>query len=203
MFPGPLGLSNAGRALKTANGNSKPWPCANSASAATVRSTTRRPVAAPAWCLRADVVAAAVDAASPPGDARPRLLMSPRGSRSTQAFVAPTGQRAGRRHRLRPFRGGRRTGHRGTKARGDLGRRLCAFGRRTGGNRLLDAIVRLLPGVMGNEGSGEQESFEAGLLEYPHYTRPQDLGRPGYPGSAGFRRPWQDRRMATRNRQKR
>jgi tRNA (guanine37-N1)-methyltransferase len=40
---------------------------------------------------------------------------------------------------------------------------------------LLDAIVRLLPGVMGNEASGASESFEGGLLEYPHYTRPQEF----------------------------
>ncbi|MGN6539047.1 MAG: tRNA (guanosine(37)-N1)-methyltransferase TrmD, partial [Mesorhizobium sp.] len=44
---------------------------------------------------------------------------------------------------------------------------------------LLDAVVRLLPGVMGNEASGEEESFENGLLEHPHYTRPQEWeGRP-------------------------
>ena len=44
---------------------------------------------------------------------------------------------------------------------------------------LLDAVVRLLPGVMGNELSGDHESFESGLLEYPHYTRPQEFeGRP-------------------------
>ena len=44
---------------------------------------------------------------------------------------------------------------------------------------LLDAVVRLLPGVMGNEASGDHESFENGLLEYPHYTRPQEFeGRP-------------------------
>jgi tRNA (guanine37-N1)-methyltransferase len=39
---------------------------------------------------------------------------------------------------------------------------------------LLDAVVRLLPGVMGNEASGTEESFEGGLLEHPHYTRPQE-----------------------------
>jgi tRNA (guanine37-N1)-methyltransferase len=44
---------------------------------------------------------------------------------------------------------------------------------------LLDAVVRLLPGVMGNEASGEEESFEKGMLEHPHYTRPQEWeGRP-------------------------
>jgi tRNA (guanine37-N1)-methyltransferase len=44
---------------------------------------------------------------------------------------------------------------------------------------LLDAVVRLLPGVMGNDQSGEEESFENGLLEHPHYTRPQEFeGQP-------------------------
>ncbi|HRJ70489.1 MAG TPA: tRNA (guanosine(37)-N1)-methyltransferase TrmD, partial [Beijerinckiaceae bacterium] len=46
---------------------------------------------------------------------------------------------------------------------------------------LLDAVVRLIPGVMGKSESGADESFENGLLEYPHYTRPRDFEGQGIP----------------------
>ena len=62
---------------------------------------------------------------------------------------------------------------------------------------LLDACVRLLPGVMGAASSGEEESFEPGLLEYPHYTRPR-LGRAHDPRSAAVGGSCEDRRVATR-----
>ena len=62
---------------------------------------------------------------------------------------------------------------------------------------LLDAVVRLLPGVMGNDVSGDEESFENGLLEHPHYTRPQEFeGRQSPRSDLGQSR--EDRRMATR-----
>ena len=64
---------------------------------------------------------------------------------------------------------------------------------------VLDACVRLLPGVMGAASSGEEESFEAGLLEYPHYTRPVDMGRAHDPRSAAVGGSCEDRRVATRN----
>ena len=63
---------------------------------------------------------------------------------------------------------------------------------------LIDACVRLLPGVMGAPASGAEESFADGLLEYPHYTRPQAVGGPGHPGSPDFRRSRQNRRLAPR-----
>ena len=65
---------------------------------------------------------------------------------------------------------------------------------------LLDACVRLLPGVMGAASSGEEESFEQGLLEYPHYTRPVDMGRAHDPRSAAVGGSCEDRGVATRTR---
>ena len=61
---------------------------------------------------------------------------------------------------------------------------------------ILDACVRLIPGVMGKEESGAEESFENGLLEYPHYTRPREWEGRAYSGSSPVRRPGEDRRMA-------
>ena len=68
---------------------------------------------------------------------------------------------------------------------------------------ILDACVRLLPGVMGAASSGEEESFETGLLEYPHYTRPVDMGRAHDPRSAAIGGSCEDRGVATRTRGRR
>jgi tRNA (guanine37-N1)-methyltransferase len=123
--------------------------------------------------MKADVVARAVDAASPPGDGRPRLLMSPRGVALTQARVAELvggpgavvlcGRFEGIDQRLIERR------HFEEISIGDYvlsGGEIAAFA-------LLDACIRLLPGVMGKQASAAEESFSQGLLEYPHYTRPQ------------------------------
>ena len=85
---------------------------------------------------------------------------------------------------------------RGPAPGGGLDRRLCALGRRDRGLALIDACVRLLPGVMGAEASSAEESFTDGLLEYPHYTRPQVWeGRP-IPEILTVRRPCQGRSLA-------
>jgi tRNA (guanine37-N1)-methyltransferase len=110
---------------------------------------------------------------APADDARPRLLMSPRGVPLTQARVEVLtkgpgavilcGRFEGVDQRLIEGRGFEEV------SVGDYvlsGGEIAAF-------VLLDACVRLLPGVMGKEASGAEESFAQGLLEYPHYTRPQ------------------------------
>jgi tRNA (guanine37-N1)-methyltransferase len=61
---------------------------------------------------------------------------------------------------------------------------------------VLDAVVRLIPGVMGKLDSGTEESFETGLLEYPHYTRPRAFRGRGHPRGADLRRSPQDRPLA-------
>ena len=129
----------------------------------------------PGMVLRADVLATAIDAVCGADDPRPRLLMSPRGAPLTQARVPRLCCRPRPRPRLRPLRGGRRSAS-------SRGRRLeevsigdyVLSGGEVAALVLIDACIRLLPGVMGKDESGTEESFESGLLEYPHYTRPRD-----------------------------
>ena len=169
MFPGPLGHSLAGRALREGR-----W----SLDAMNIRDVTtdrhRTVDDTPAgggagMVLRADVVAAAVDRVA---DGRPMLAMTPRGAPLTQARVRDLaagpgaiilcGRFEGFDERLfdaRPIE---------QVAIGDY----VLSGGEMGALVLLDACVRLLPGVMGAASSGVEESFESGLLEYPHYTRP-------------------------------
>ena len=142
-------------------------------SAVTARSTTRRQAAARGMVMRADVVAACLDAHAPADDPRPRLLMSPRGQPLTQqrvrALVAGPGVVivCGR------FEG---VDERVIGARAleevSIGDYILSGGE-IGALTLLDACVRLIPGVMGQNASGDDESFEGGLLEYPHYTKPR------------------------------
>jgi tRNA (guanine37-N1)-methyltransferase len=123
--------------------------------------------------MRADVLARAVDAVVGAGDARPRLAMSPRGLPLTQSRIATLAKGAGAVILCGRFEGvdERLIEGRGFEevSVGDYvlsGGEIAAF-------VLLDACVRLLPGVMGKEASGAEESFSQGLLEYPQYTRPQ------------------------------
>ena len=123
--------------------------------------------------MRADVLAKAIDHASPEGDLRPRLLMSPRGKPLTQARVRELAAGPGAVIVCGRFEG---VDQRVIDARGleevSIGDFILSGGE-PAALVLLDAVVRLLPGVMGNEVSGTEESFENGLLEHPHYTRPQ------------------------------
>jgi tRNA (guanine37-N1)-methyltransferase len=173
MFPGPLGLSLAGRGLEE-----DVW------SLETVglrefgigrhRMVDDTPAGGGAgMVLRADVLAAAIDSVSPPDDARPRLLMSPRGRVLDQAHVRELAGGPGAVIVCGRFEG---VDERVIEARklqevsvGDY----VLSGGEPAAIVLLDAVVRLLPGVMGNIESGENESFEGGHLEHPHYTRPQ------------------------------
>jgi len=109
------------------------------------------------------------------GDQRPRLLMSPRGRPLDQARVRALAAGPGTVLLCGRFEG--------VDERVILGRALeevsigdfVLSGGEVAALALLDACVRLLPGVMGKEASGRDESFEDGLLEYPHYTRPRDF----------------------------
>lgn len=132
----------------------------------------------PGMVLRADVLARAIDAADP-GPARPRLLMSPRGVPLTQARVRALADGPGPLVVCGRFEG---VDQRVIEARGleevSIGDYVLSGGE-IAAMALIDACVRLLPGVMGKAVSGDEESFAEGLLEYPHYTRPQDFeGRP-------------------------
>ena len=124
----------------------------------------------PGMVMKADVLARALDAAN--DGARPRLLMSPRGAPLTQAKVEALAAGPGVTIVCGRFEG---IDQRLIEARGleevSVGDYVLSGGE-IGAMALIDACVRLRPGVMGKEASGADESFSAGLLEYPHYTRP-------------------------------
>ncbi|QPF92052.1 tRNA (guanosine(37)-N1)-methyltransferase TrmD [Bradyrhizobium commune] len=172
MFPGPLGVSLAGRALA-----SELWQIeARDIRASAIdrhRSVDDTPAGGgPGMVLRADVLAAAIDAAEV-GPERPRLLMSPRGRPLTQARVMELAQGPGPLIVCGRFEG---IDQRVIDGRGleevSIGDYVLSGGE-IAALALIDACVRLLPGVMGKEASGTEESFSDGLLEYPQYTRPQ------------------------------
>lgn len=172
MFPGPLGLSLAGRALERGD-----WALETVQIRDFARDRHRSVDDTPAgggagMVLRADVVAAAIDSASPPGDPRPRLLMSPRGAPLRQSRVRALAEGPGAVILCGRFEG---VDQRVIDARGleevSLGDFVLSGGE-PAALALLDAVVRILPGVMGNTVSGTHESFEDGLLEHPHYTKP-------------------------------
>lgn len=179
MFPGPLGVSLAGKAL-----GAGAWALetVQIRDFATDRHRTVDDTPAgggAGMVMRADVLARAIDHASPEGDERPRLLMSPRGMPLTQRRVRQLAGGPGALIVCGRFEG---IDQRVIDARGleevSLGDYILSGGE-PAAIALLDAVVRLLPGVMGNEASGDDESFEKGLLEHPHYTRPAEWeGRP-------------------------
>jgi tRNA (guanine37-N1)-methyltransferase len=178
MFPGPLGVSLAGRALASGLWALEARDIRASASDRH-RSVDDTPAGGgPGMVLRADVLAAAIDASDSAQD-RPRLLMSPRGRPLTQSRVMELAAGTGPLIVCGRFEG---VDQRVIEARrleevsvGDY----VLSGGEIAAMALLDACVRLLPGVMGKLESGSDESFSNGLLEYPQYTRPQAFeGRP-------------------------
>jgi tRNA (guanine37-N1)-methyltransferase len=178
MFPGPLGVSLAGKALASGLWSLEARDIRDSATDRH-RSVDDTPAGGgPGMVLRADVLAAAIDATGSPQD-RPRLLMSPRGRPLTQARVMEIAGGPGPLVVCGRFEG---VDQRVIETRkleevsvGDY----VLSGGEIAAMALIDACVRLLPGVMGKLSSGADESFSDGLLEYPQYTRPQQFeGRP-------------------------
>ena len=172
MFPGPLGVSLAGRALASGLWALEAQDIRASAGDRH-RSVDDTPAGGgPGMVLRADVLAAAIDAADQ-DPARPRLVMSPRGRPLTQARVAELAAAPGPLIVCGRFEG---IDQRVIDARGleevSIGDYVLSGGE-IAAMALIDACVRLLPGVMGKLESGTDESFSDGLLEYPQYTRPQ------------------------------
>jgi tRNA (guanine37-N1)-methyltransferase len=175
MFPGPLGLSLAGKALASGL-----WglEAADIRSHAVDRHRTVDDTPAgggPGMVMKADVLARAVDAVSARGDLRPRLVMSPRGVPLTQGRVEQIATGEGAVILCGRFEG---IDQRLIESRNfeeiSIGDYVLSGGE-IAALALLDACIRLLPGVMGKDVSNAEESFREGLLEYPHYTRPQDF----------------------------
>jgi len=191
MFPGPLGHSLSGRAL--ADGI---WSCApiNIRDFATDKHHTVDDTPAgggAGMVLKADVLAAAIDATLPVTPAKaggqldsrvrgndevktPLIALTPRGTPITQARIREIAAGPGVTLLCGRFEGfdERIFAARGVEeiSVGDI----ILSGGEPAALMLLDACIRLLPGVMGAASSGDDESFESGLLEYPHYTRPAE-----------------------------
>ena len=173
LFPGPLGASVIGRGLSQGL-----WALSTTQlrdfAPDKHRTVDDTPAGGgPGMVLKPDILAAAVDAVSPPEDPRPRLLMSPRGAPLTQKRVRALAEGPGAVIVCGRFEG---VDQRVIEARGleevSIGDYVLAGGE-VAAMVLLEAVVRLIPGVLGAEDSRDEESFESGLLEYPHYTRPQ------------------------------
>jgi len=170
MFPGSLGISLAGKAL-----NDGLWSLdARDIRASTTdkhRTVDDHPAGGGAgMVLKPDILAAAIDGAPHVG---PRLLMSPRGKPITQDFVRELAAGPGCLIVCGRFEGiDERVIEKRKLIEVSLGDFVLSGGE-PAALALLDAVVRLLPGVMGKMESGEEESFEDGLLEHPHYTKPR------------------------------
>ncbi len=175
VFPGPLGHSLAGTAIAKGLWVVEAVDIRNHG-LGRHRAVDDTPAGGgPGMVMRADVVAAALDAALQPDDPRPKLVMTPRGRPLTQARVRALAAGPGVAVLCGRFEG---IDERVIAGRGleevSVGDYVLSGGEMAA-MVLLDACVRLLPGVMGAQASGTEESFESGLLEYPHYTRPRDF----------------------------
>lgn len=170
MFPGSLGHSLAGKALSDGL-----WSldARDIRASATDRHRTvdDHPAGGGAgMVLKPDILAAAIDASAHVG---PRLLMSPRGRPLTQSFIRELAQAPGCLIVCGRFEGiDERVIEKRSLIEVSLGDFVLSGGE-PAALALLDAVIRLLPGVMGKVASGEEESFEDGLLEHPHYTKPR------------------------------
>lgn len=175
MFPGPLGVSLAGRALEQGIWSCDPIQIRDFATDKH-RTVDDTPAGGGAgMVLRCDVLAAAVDHAIALRPESPILAMTPRGKPITQARIREIASGPGVTILCGRFEG---FDERLFEARPHIEQvsltDIILSGGEMAALTILDACIRLLPGVMGAPSSGVEESFESGLLEYPHYTRPPE-----------------------------
>jgi len=174
MFPGPLGISLAGRALGEGIWSCDPIQIRDFATDKH-RTVDDTPAGGGSgMVLRSDIIAAAVDQTLERRPDLPVIAMTPRGTPVTQARIRQLSQGPGATILCGRFEGFDERIFDGRPieqlSMGDI----ILSGGEMAALTLLDACIRLLPGVMGAASSGDEESFESGLLEYPHYTRPVD-----------------------------
>jgi tRNA (guanine37-N1)-methyltransferase len=188
MFPGPLGMSMAGRGLEDGV-----WSLdvRNIRDHATDRHSSVDDTPAgggPGMVLKPDVLASAIDAATPEGDTRPRLLMSPRGKPLTQARVRELAAGDGVVIVCGRFEG---IDERVIEARNleevSIGDYILSGGE-PAAHVVLDAVVRLLPGIMGNDASGSRGKFRSRPAGTPAIHPSARVGRPRDPVRAAVRR---------------
>jgi tRNA (guanine37-N1)-methyltransferase len=175
LFPGPLGASVIGRGLGEGRWSLQATNLRDF-SVDKYRTVDDTPAGGgPGMVLKPDILAAAIDAVAPAGDPRPRLLMSPRGTPLTQARAHALATGPGAVIVCGRFEG---VDQRVIEARNleevSIGDYVLAGGE-VAAMVLIEAVVRLLPGVLGAALSQADESFENGLLEYPQFTRPQSF----------------------------
>jgi tRNA (guanine37-N1)-methyltransferase len=175
LFPGPLGASVIGRGLGEGRWSLEATNLRDF-SVDKYRTVDDTPAGGgPGMVLKPDILAAAIDAVAPAGDPRPRLLMSPRGTPLTQARAHALATGPGAVIVCGRFEG---VDQRVIEARNleevSIGDYVLAGGE-VAAMVLIEAVVRLLPGVLGAALSQADESFENGLLEYPQFTRPQSF----------------------------
>jgi tRNA (guanine37-N1)-methyltransferase len=173
LFPGPLGASVIGRGMSEGLWSLKVTQLREFA-VDKHRTVDDTPAGGgPGMVLKADILALAIDAVAPADDPRPKLLTSPRGKPLSQARVRELAAGPGAVIVCGRFEG---IDQRVIDARGleevSIGDFVLAGGE-VAAMTLLEAVVRLIPGVLGAADSHADESFENGLLEYPQYTRPQ------------------------------
>jgi tRNA (guanine37-N1)-methyltransferase len=172
MFPGPLGVSLAGRALERGTWTCAPLPLRDFATGRH-RSVDGTPAGGgPGMVLRVDVMARAVDAARARLPGAPVLAPTPRGPRIGQARIRAIAEGPGVTLLCGRFEGMDERIFTGRDVEPVALADIVLSGGEMAALAILDACIRLLPGVMGAPSSGELESFETGLLEHPHYTRP-------------------------------